>query len=89
MTQSERDTAERDTADIWIYRIGLAVVTLIMIPAVAGGIWLAWAAYTSHRQATERDLCIQVAGPDGYRWVPGGCYDQNPWTGQFTRVELP
>ena len=63
------------------------VVAGILIAGVVGTYW--YQAHTAAQQRHERDLCAQIAGPDGYKWVPGGCYDENPLTGQYTRVDLP
>lgn len=63
------------------------VLTLLAMALVVGGAW-AW----RHRATADERLavlCEQIAGPDGWRYVPGaGCYDVNPWTGTVTAVDL-
>ncbi len=63
------------------------VLTVVASLAVVGTAY----GYGTRGERAERaiELCQQVAGPDGWRFVEGACYDENPWTGTFTRVELP
>lgn len=79
----ERDRGRRAIA-CGVMRTRIAVVgTLVASLAVVGGAW-----EVRHRPDRQQQ-CELIAGPDGWKFLDGACYDLNPWTGTYSRVDLP
>jgi hypothetical protein len=73
------------------YGAGLPIVAFV---AAAGAFVLALAigpqvVAAVRGDAQRAEQCEAIAGPDGWKFLDGACYDENPWTGELARVDLP